>query len=86
MKMMFKLLPPSMSVLGRNALSTMGFLEVRYVDPMIFPIETDWVLRPTRRLWSFSVDVPDLPCVQPELPVAFGCLAATYDEVDLLVG
>jgi hypothetical protein len=36
---------------------------VRYVDPMIFPRESDWELRPTQRLWSFSVDVPDLPCV-----------------------
>jgi hypothetical protein len=33
------------------------------VDPMIFPGESDWVLRPMQRLWSFSVDVPDLPCV-----------------------
>jgi hypothetical protein len=36
---------------------------VRYVDPMIFPRENDWELRPTQRLWSFSVDVPNLPCV-----------------------
>jgi hypothetical protein len=30
------------------------------VDPMIFPGESDWELRPTQRLWSFSVDVADL--------------------------
>jgi hypothetical protein len=33
------------------------------VDPMIFPRESDWELRLTQRLWSFSIDVPDLPCV-----------------------
>jgi hypothetical protein len=33
------------------------------VDLMIFTRESDWVLRPAQRLWSFSVDVPDLPCV-----------------------
>jgi hypothetical protein len=33
------------------------------VDPMIFPGESDWELRPTQRLRSFSVDMPDLPCV-----------------------
>jgi hypothetical protein len=36
---------------------------VRYVNPMIFPGESYWVLRPTQRLWSFSVDLPDLPCI-----------------------
>jgi hypothetical protein len=36
---------------------------VWYVDLMIFTRESDWVLRPAQRLWSFSVDVPDLPCV-----------------------
>jgi hypothetical protein len=34
---------------------------VRYVDPLIFPRESNWELRPTQWLWSFSVDVPDLP-------------------------
>jgi hypothetical protein len=33
------------------------------MDPMIFPGESDWELQPTQRLWSFSVDMPDLPCV-----------------------
>jgi hypothetical protein len=33
------------------------------VDPMILPGERDWVHRPTQTLWSFSIDVPDLPCV-----------------------
>jgi hypothetical protein len=61
-------------------------LGVWYVDPMIFPGESGWELRPTQRLWSFSVDVPDLPCVRSELPLAFGRLAATDDEVDLSVG
>jgi hypothetical protein len=42
------------------------------VDPMIILGESDWELRPTQRLWSFSVDVPDLSCVRSELPVAFG--------------
>jgi hypothetical protein len=38
-------------------------LGVWYVDPMIFPRESYWELRPTQRSWSFSIDVPDLPCV-----------------------
>jgi hypothetical protein len=61
-------------------------LGVWYVDPMIFPGESSLELRPTQRLWSFSIDVPDLPCVRSELPLAFGRLAATDDEVDLSVG
>jgi hypothetical protein len=53
---------------------------------MIFPGESDWELQPTHRLWSFRVDVPDLPCVRSELHIAFGRLVATYDEIDLSVG
>jgi hypothetical protein len=53
---------------------------------MIFPGESDWELRPTQKLCSFSVDVPNLPCVRSELPVAFDHLAATDDDVDLSVG
>jgi hypothetical protein len=53
---------------------------------MIFPGESDWEVRPTPRLQSFSVDVPDLPCVRSKLPVAFGRLATADDEVDLSFG
>jgi hypothetical protein len=56
------------------------------VDPMIFPGESDWVFRPTQRLWSFSVDVHNLPCVRSQLPIALGRLATTNDEVDFSVG
>jgi hypothetical protein len=38
-------------------------LGVRYVHPMVFRRESDWVFRPTQGLWSFSVDVPNLHCV-----------------------
>jgi hypothetical protein len=38
-------------------------LGVRDVNPMIFPGESDWEFRPTRRLRIFGVDVPDLPGV-----------------------
>jgi hypothetical protein len=30
---------------------------------MVFPRESDGVLRPTQRLWSFCVDLADLHCV-----------------------
>jgi hypothetical protein len=67
-KMMFKLLPPSLRVLGRNTPSTMGLMTngyvsgVRYVHPMVYPGETDWVLQP-QRLWRFYIDLPDFTCV-----------------------
>jgi hypothetical protein len=53
---------------------------------MIFLGDSDWEFRPTQRLWSFSVDMSDLPCILSELPVASGHLATADDEVDLLVG
>jgi hypothetical protein len=33
------------------------------VHLMVFPGESDGVLRPTQRLRSFSIDLADLPCV-----------------------
>jgi hypothetical protein len=33
------------------------------VDPVILPRESGWDLRPTQKLWTFGIDVPDLPCV-----------------------
>jgi hypothetical protein len=31
------------------------------VNPMIFPGESYWELRPAQRRWALGVDVPDLP-------------------------
>jgi hypothetical protein len=70
LKMIFKLLPLSIRVLGRKA----GPIDygvddqqvspgVRDVNPMIFPGESNWEFRPTQRPWVFGVDVPDLPVV-----------------------
>jgi hypothetical protein len=36
-------------------------LGVGDVDPMIFPGESDWELRPMQRLRGFGVDMPNLP-------------------------
>jgi hypothetical protein len=38
-KMMFRLLPPSMRILGRKALPTMGLTTSGYVYPVVFPGE-----------------------------------------------
>jgi hypothetical protein len=66
---MFRLLPPINEGLRQEHPIYYGVKEkrvglgVRYVDPMIFPGERNWELRPTQGLWSFSIDVHDLPCV-----------------------
>jgi hypothetical protein len=63
--MMFKLLPPINEGLRQECPIYYGIHDQRvgpkisYMDPMIFPDESDTELRPTQRLWSFSVDVPD---------------------------
>jgi hypothetical protein len=59
---------------------------VWYVYPMVFPGESDGILRPTQGLWSFSVYLADLPSIRSLLFIAFSCLATTDSGVDLSVG
>jgi hypothetical protein len=56
------------------------------MDPMIFFGESDWELRPTQRLQSYIVDMPDLPCIRSKLSIALGRLVTADDEVDLSIG
>jgi hypothetical protein len=69
MKIMFMLLPPVDKGLRQEDPIDYGVNDqrvgpgVRDMDPMIFLGESEWELRPMQRLWSFSVDVSDLPWV-----------------------
>jgi hypothetical protein len=69
MKMMFKLLPPSIIGLRQEGPVDYGVndqpvsLGVRDVNPMIFPRESDWEFGPMQRLWVFGVVVPDFSSI-----------------------